>query len=99
MSDTPLHGYPPHFLKLKNGKLLCSYVRRDTLHEMVTVSDDQGRTWDVPNEIFISKGVDKDMGYPSTVENDDGTLLTVYYQKENAGEPPCLMATKWRLLR
>ncbi len=99
MSDTPLHGYPPHFLKLRNGKLLCSYVRRSTLHEMVTVSDDQGRTWDVPNEIFISKGVDKDMGYPSTVENDDGTLLTVYYQKENAGEPPCLMATKWRLLR
>ena len=97
MSDTPLHGYPPHFLKLRNGKLLCSYVRRATLHEMVTVSDDQGRTWDVANEIFISKGVDKDMGYPSTVENDDGTLLTVYYQKENVGEPPCLMATKWRL--
>ena len=99
MSDTPLHGYPPHFLKLRNGKLLCSYVRRATLHEMVTVSDDQGRTWDVPNEIFISRGADKDMGYPSTVENDDGTLLTVYYQKENAGEPPCLMATKWRLLK
>lgn len=99
MSETPLAGSPPHFLKLKNGKLLCTYGRRTTLHEMVTVSDDQGRTWDVANEIFLSKGCDTDMGYPSTVENGDGTLLTVYYQKENPGEPPCLMATKWRLLR
>ena len=99
MSDTPLAGYPPHFLKLKDGKLLCTYVRRSTRHEMVTVSDDQGRTWDVENEIFLSKGPDSDMGYPSTVENDDGTLVTVYYQKENLGESPCLMATKWRLLR
>jgi len=39
------------------------------------------------------------MGYPTTVENDDGTLLSVYYQIENPGEPPCLMATKWRLLK
>ena len=99
MSDTPLAGYPPHFLKLKDGKLLCTYVCRSTRHEMVTVSDDQGRTWDVENEIFLSKGPDSDMGYPSTVENDDGTLVTVYYQKENLGESPCLMATKWRLLR
>ncbi len=99
MSETPIHGYPPHFLKTRSGKLLCTYVRRDTLHEMVTVSDDQGRTWDVVNEIFLSKGPHFDMGYPSTVENDDGTLLSVYYQKENPGEPPCLMATKWRLLR
>lgn len=99
MSDTPLHGYPPHFLKLKNGKLLCTYVRRATMHEMVTVSDDQGHTWDVANEIFLSKGPSPDMGYPTTVENDDGTLLSVYYQIENPGEPPCLMATKWRLLK
>ena len=84
---------------LASCKLLCSYVRRTTLHEMVTVSDDQGRTWDVANEIFISNGCDTDMGYPSTVQNADGTLLTMYYQTENPCEPPCLMATKWRLLR
>ena len=99
MSDTPLVGYPPHFLKLRNGKLLCTYVRRSTQHEMVAVSDDQGRTWDVANEIFLCKGPSKDMGYPSTVENDDGTLLSVYYQAEKQDEKPCLMATKWRLLR
>ncbi len=99
MSDTPINGYPPHFLKLRDGKLLCSFVRRSTLHEMVTISDDQGRTWDVANEVFISKGPSTDMGYPSTVENGDGTLLTVYYQSENKGEPPCLMATKWRILQ
>lgn len=97
MTKTPIVGYPPHFLQLRNGKLLCSYVDRDTLHEMAVVSDDQGRTWDVANRIFISKGPKTDMGYPSTVENDDGTLLTVYYQPETAAEVPCLMATKWKL--
>ena len=35
----------------------------------------------------------------ATVENADGTLLTVYYQAETAQENPCLMATKWRLLK
>jgi hypothetical protein len=32
------------------------------------------------------------------VELNDGTLLTVYYQQERAGEKTCLMATRWRLL-
>lgn len=99
MSMTPLAGLPPHFLKLKNGKLLCTFTQRGSKHEVAAVSDDQGRTWDVANEILLSKGFTGDMGYPSTVENDDGTLVSVYYQAENVGEPPCLMATKWRLLR
>ena len=99
MSKTPIQGYPPHFLQMQGGRLLCSYVDRTTLHEMAVVSDDQGRTWDVANGIFLSKGPTIDMGYPSTVENADGTLLTVYYQSEKADEPPCLMATKWRLLK
>lgn len=97
MTKTPIVGYPPHFLQLRNGKLLCSYVDRDTRHEMAVISDDQGRTWDVANRIFISKGPKTDMGYPSTIENDDGSLLTVYYQPETATEVPCLMATKWRM--
>ena len=37
------------------------------------------------------------MGYTTTTELADGTFLSVYYGPENRGEPPCLMATKWRL--
>ena len=109
MSKTPILGLTPHFLTLADGKILCTYANRATRHEMAVVSEDQGRTWDVENSIFLSKGSNSDMGYPSTVENDDGTLLTVYYQSEKSEksgiskkrkkskEDPCLMATKWRL--
>ena len=109
MSKTPILGFPPHFLTLADGRILCTYANREIRHEMAVVSKDQGRTWDVENSILLSKGPTPDMGYPSTVENDDGTLLTVYYQSERSEkseigkkrkkskEDPCLMATKWRL--
>ena len=99
MSKTPIRGLPPHFVTLTDGKIVCTYADRGTRHEMAVVSEDQGRTWDVPNNVFLCKGPKIDMGYPSTVQNDDGTLLTVYYQSETAEETPCLMATKWRLLK
>ena len=109
MSKTPIQGLTPHFLTLADGRILCTYANREIRHEMAVVSKDQGRTWDVENIILLSKGPTPDMGYPSTVENDDGTLLTVYYQSEKSEksgiskkrkkrkEEPCLMATKWRL--
>ena len=65
--------------------------------EYAATPGDGGRTWDVANRVFLSKGPKTDMGYPSTVENADGTFLTVYYQPEKAAEHPCLMATKWRM--
>ena len=99
MSKTPIRGLPPHFVTLADGRIVCTYANRGTRHEMAVVSEDQGRTWDVANGVFLSRGPKIDMGYPSTVQNDDGTLLTVYYQPETADEAPCLMATKWRLLK
>jgi len=38
-----------------------------------------------------------DLGYPATVACDDGSLLTVYYQREHLSEKPCLMTTRWRM--
>ena len=103
---TPIHvlaidGLPPHLIVLKDGRLLTTYGRRKAqpsgMGEYACLSEDGGQTWDVAHEIKLSQGPDGDLGYPSTVQNDDGTLVTVYYQKENAGEPCCLMATKWCL--
>jgi hypothetical protein len=42
------------------------------------VSDDQGKTWSRP-KVLISAPGPMDSGYPSTVEMDDGTLVTAYY--------------------
>ncbi|MBI4624306.1 MAG: exo-alpha-sialidase [Verrucomicrobia bacterium] len=72
--------HPGHLLELKDGRLLVSYGSRITgmYGVCARVSDDQGKTWSRP-KILISAPGPLDSGYPSTVELDDGTLVTAYY--------------------
>ena len=42
-------------------------------------------------------GPDGDLGYPATAELDDGSLITVYYQKAAAGENTSILYTRWNL--
>lgn len=98
MKATPLAGLPPHLIQLKNGRLLTVYGRRfDAFGEYACLSDDQGRTWDVANEIKLAGHFNGDLGYPASVELPDGSILTVYYQAEREGEKTCLMGTMWRV--
>ena len=39
----------------------------------------------------------RDRGYPATCELDDGTLMTVYYQKQHPGENCSILYTRWKL--
>lgn len=103
---TPLHkttmpGYPAHLLRLKNGWLLATYGRRvEPKGQRACISRDGGKTWDSENEITVSVAVPQDsadLGYPASIQLDDGSLYTVYYQVEKTGEEPCIMATHWRL--
>jgi hypothetical protein len=55
-----------------------------------------GETWSDEKVIF-DNAPDNDLGYPSTVELSDGSLLTVYYQKYKAGEKCSLLYTKWNI--
>lgn len=99
MTPTEIQGYPPHLITLRSGQLLTVYGRRlgPGFGEYACLSDDQGRTWDVANEIKLAGHFDNDLGYPASVELVDGSILTVYYQAETKGQPTCLMATKWRV--
>ena len=101
MKDLPVRGgYPPHLIRLKDGKLLSTYgFRSPEEGERAMISDDDGKSWDHANEIRLCRACQADIGYPSTAQLPDGTLLTVYYQPENKGEPTCIMATKWRITR
>ena len=93
-----LDGYPPHLIRLADGKLLAVYGRRwGNLGEFACLSDDQGRTWDVKNEIKLAGHWNGDLGYPASVQLPDGTILTVYYLAEFKGEKTCLMGTLWRV--
>ena len=73
-------GLPSHLLRLRDGRLVMSYShRRQPLGNQARVSKDHGRTWS--DALIISgDGTSIDIGYPSTVELDDGSLLTVWYE-------------------
>jgi len=95
---TKIWGYPPHLLLLKNGWLLVSYgVRKIPYSERACISKDGGKTWDIENEIVLSLSESGDLGYPASVQLDDGSILTIYYQIDKKGEKTSLMQTHWKL--
>lgn len=90
-------GFPSHLLRLRDDRLLMSYGhRRAPLGNQVRVSADHGQTWS-PALILTSDAASGDMGYPSTVECDDGTLVTVWYEKLKESPLAQLRQARWRL--
>ncbi|MBI5775591.1 MAG: exo-alpha-sialidase [Verrucomicrobia bacterium] len=90
-------GYPSHLLKLRDGALLMSYGhRRAPLGNQARVSRDGGRTWSAPL-IISSDATSGDLGYPSTVELNDGSLLTVWYEKLKDNANAVLRQAKWTI--
>lgn len=91
-------GYPSHLLRLKDGRLLMSYGhRRPPLGNQSRVSQDGGQTWSAP--LMISTDANSgDMGYPSTVECDDGVLVTVWYELLKDSPNAQLRQARWRLV-
>jgi hypothetical protein len=79
--QTALWGYPPHLLRLRDGRLLCSVgVRRPPMGVQAFISADGGRSWDVAHPAVLrDDGETRDLGYPISVQLGDGSLLTAYY--------------------
>ncbi len=90
-------GMPSHLLRLRDGRLLMSYGhRRKPFGNQARLSTDNGKTWGEP--ILLSgDGKGGDLGYPSTVELKDGTLLTVWYESMTEPKLAVLRQAKWRL--
>lgn len=91
-------GLPSHLLKLRDGRLMMTYGhRRKPFGVQARLSNDHGRNWMEP--IMISTdGITGDLGYPSTIQGDDDTLVTVWYEVL-AGSPLAqLRQARWRLL-
>jgi hypothetical protein len=90
-------GSPPHLLRHSSGALVMTYGYRDKPYgQRVAISRDDGRTWDA-DWILRDDGLDSDLGYPSTVELGDGSLLTVYYQRPAQQEKCGLLWSRWKL--
>ena len=81
LERTPIWGYPSHLLLLRSGRILCTYGYRQKPYGIRAVfSDDEGASWDMENEIVIrADGANRDLGYPSSIQLDDGRILTSYY--------------------
>lgn len=90
-------GAPPHVMRHSSGVLILSTgFRQEPYGEMVSFSIDDGATWDA--DYFLhDDGICSDLGYPSTVELDDGSLMTAYYQSPAHFTPPGILCTKWEL--
>jgi hypothetical protein len=83
-------GLPSHLMRRADGSLLMTYGhRRPPFGNQARLSTDHGRTWSEPLTISAD-GAGGDLGYPSTVELDDRTLITVWYEAM-AGSPRAVL--------
>ena len=82
-----MYGHPGHLLDLQDGRILCTYGRREIPFGIrACLSEDGGRTWLVEQEIIVRTGLpNSDLGYPTTIEYDPGRLFCCYYGQDKDG--------------
>jgi sialidase-1 len=92
------HGSPPHLMLHSSGVLVCVYgYRLAPYGQRAMISSDGGQTWQA-DYLLRDDGPDGDLGYPSSAELGDGSILTVYYQKVASAHEKCsLLWTRWEL--
>ena len=70
--------------------------RRPALGNQARLSEDHGRTWSEPM-VISGDGTSTDLGYPSTVQLDDGLLITVWYELMKDSPKALLRQARWRI--
>ncbi|MCX5744820.1 MAG: sialidase family protein [Proteobacteria bacterium] len=83
--------HPADLCRLAGGRLLLTFGRRRRpLGCGALTSVDGGATWDRDHEVLLAgDGIGNDVGYPSTVQLDDGTIVTVlYFARGSAASEP-----------
>jgi hypothetical protein len=91
-------GLPSFLNRLRDGRLLMTYgYRKSPFGNQARLSSDSGRTWSEPLTIY-GDGASGDLGYPSTIEFEDGTLLTVWYERMKASPGAVLRQARWKIV-
>jgi hypothetical protein len=72
---------PAHLLQLQGGRILCTHASRAYPGSIyVTISRDEGQTWDTKATRIITHDLaNTDSTYPTTAQLSDGTLLTAWH--------------------
>ncbi len=94
-----MNGGPAHLLQLSDGTVISVYgYRFDPSAVCVTVSTDNCESWETPQILYVTDN-GWDMGYPATVELENGDLLTVFYTHPGGKGPAVIMKQFWKLER
>jgi sialidase-1 len=94
LADSGITGHPPDLLKLQNGHILLTYGYRHKPYGVrAVISKDNAQTW---GEEFILRddGYTGDLGYPMSIQLEDGTIFTTDYFRI-AGSPTHIAGTRW----
>lgn len=91
-------GYPTHLLNLSDGRVLTSYGWR---HKPFGIRCRVGlelpyRFWG-EELILTDDGDSLDLGYPSSVQLEDGSIVTLWYEFRKSFNLASLRWKKWRL--
>lgn len=93
----PRGGAPAHLLLHSSGVLISAYGYREEPYGIrVMFSTDCGESWQT-DEVLYDRGPDGDLGYPATVELDDGSLFTVFYAHPDEDFPAIIMGQRWKI--
>ena len=91
-------GGPSHILRRSDGTLIGAYGHRfDPCGIRIMVSCDDGKSWETGIKLYNTIKGDDDLGYPSSVELSDGSILTVFYAHKDNKSPSEIMQIIWRL--
>lgn len=91
-------GAPSHMLKHSSGVLIAVYGYRAFPYGIkVMFSCDGGKSWS-RGQYLCRNEYSSDLGYPSTVELADGSLLTVFYAHNGKNEPAVIFQQRWRIV-
>ncbi len=91
-------GAPPHLILHSSGALISTYGRRKYPYGiMAMISYDSGKTWEKDIRLYESTLDEDDLGYPTTIELRDGTLLTTFYAPAAEDRHCEIFQQKWRL--
>ena len=90
-------GAPAHLLRLKNGTIISAFGYRSEPYGIkVICSFDEGKSWSEPCMIYNNNSIALDIGYPSSVELENGDILTVFYARPEEGAPAEIMQVVWK---
>ncbi len=96
---TGVRGHPPSGLvALADGRLVLTYgYRHPPFGIRAVISNDEGLTWDTDQVVVLrNDGAGYDLGYPRSMQLDDGTILTVYYFTDDE-QVTHVACTRWRV--